>query len=69
MPSMTTSRVRRRDQQGREHVVRVEKAGARRQLTCCSCDWRRNAQFLPWLKAQEHLAQEHRATVDPAVEG
>lgn len=24
-----------------------------------------NAQFLPWLKAEEHLAEEHQATVDP----
>ena len=26
-----------------------------------------SAQFLPWLKAQEHLAEAHQATVDPTA--
>ena len=67
MPSMTTSKVRRWDQHGREHVVRVEKSGIQRQLSCSTCDWRKNAQFLPWLKAEEHLTQAHQATVDPTA--
>ncbi|MEV0324343.1 hypothetical protein ACIBKX_04280 [Streptomyces sp. NPDC050658] len=67
MPSMTTSKVSRWDQHGREHVVRVQKAGVQRQLTCDTCGWARKVQFLPWLKAEEHLAEEHQATVDPSV--
>ncbi|MEU8955351.1 hypothetical protein AB0C93_13700 [Streptomyces sp. NPDC048518] len=66
MPPTTTSRVRRWDQHGREHVVQVQKAGGQRQLSCATCGWRRKAQFLPWLKAEEHLAEEHQATVDPS---
>ncbi|MEU6848088.1 hypothetical protein ABZ930_40160 [Streptomyces sp. NPDC046716] len=69
MPHMTSSKVSRWDQHGRGHVVRVEKAGMQRQLTCETCGWRRTAQFLPWLKAEEHLEQEHQATVDPAAGG
>jgi hypothetical protein len=38
-----------------------------RQLSCGTCDWRKNAQFLPWLKAEEHLTQAHQATVDPTA--
>ncbi|MFJ8075030.1 hypothetical protein ACIQ7Q_14130 [Streptomyces sp. NPDC096176] len=68
MPSMTTSKVARWDQHGREHVVQVKKAGVQRQLTCSTCDWRKNAQFLPWLKAEEHLAEAHQATVDPTAQ-
>jgi hypothetical protein len=64
MPSSTTSKVSRWDQHGREHVVRVQKAGAQRSLTCDSCGWHKGAQFLPWLKAEEHLTDAHRATVD-----
>lgn len=67
MPSTTTSKVSRWDQQGREHVVHVQKAGMQRSLTCGSCDWVKNAQFLPWLKAEEHLAEAHQATVDPTA--
>ncbi|MBW5422893.1 hypothetical protein GKQ77_15185 [Streptomyces sp. BG9H] len=63
----TTSRVRRWDQHGREHVVEVQKAGMQRQLKCGTCGWRRKAQFLPWLKAEEHLVREHQATVDPSA--
>ncbi len=40
-----------------------------RQLSCGTCGWRRKAQFLPWLKAEEHLAREHQATVDPSGPG
>ncbi|MER5945166.1 hypothetical protein ABT127_03795 [Streptomyces sp. NPDC001904] len=65
MSDMTSSKVSRWDQHGRGHVVRVEKAGMQRQLTCDTCGWRRTAQFLPWLKAEEHLEQAHQATVDP----
>ncbi|MFJ2646691.1 hypothetical protein ACIO1C_08210 [Streptomyces sp. NPDC087420] len=66
MPSTTTSTVRRWDQHGREHVVRVQKSGVLRSLICDTCDWRINAQFLPWLKAEEHLTEAHQATVNPA---
>ncbi|MFI5767649.1 hypothetical protein ACIA74_03715 [Streptomyces sp. NPDC051658] len=66
MPSMTTSKVRRWDQHGREHIVHVRKSGVRRQLSCDTCGWSERVQFLPWLKAGEHLADAHRATVDPA---
>ncbi|MFJ8827071.1 hypothetical protein ACIREE_35545 [Streptomyces sp. NPDC102467] len=68
MAEMTSSKVSRWDQHGRAHVVRVEKAGIQRHLTCETCGWHRNAQFLPWLKAQEHLEREHQATVDPGSE-
>ncbi|MEJ8657206.1 MULTISPECIES: hypothetical protein [Streptomyces] len=65
MPSTTSSKVSRWDQHGREHIVRVQKAGVQRSLTCDTCGWRKGAQFLPWLKAEEHLADAHQATVDP----
>ncbi|MEV7900642.1 hypothetical protein [Streptomyces anulatus] len=67
MPSITSSKVSRWDQHGREHVVLVRKSGMTRQLTCSTCAWRRSAQFLPWLKAEEHLAEAHQATVDPTA--
>ncbi|WP_433397512.1 hypothetical protein [Streptomyces sp. CA-146814] len=67
MPSIITSKVTRWDQHGREHVVRVRKSGIARELTCATCGWRRSAQFLPWLKAQEHLTEAHQATVDPTT--
>ncbi|MFD3791710.1 hypothetical protein [Streptomyces cyaneofuscatus] len=67
MPSITSSKVTRWDQHGREHVVRVGKSGMSRELTCSTCGWRRSAQFLPWLKAQEHLTEAHQATVDPTA--
>ncbi|MEV1019087.1 hypothetical protein [Streptomyces sp. NPDC050264] len=69
MPQTTGSSVSRWDQHGRGHVVRVERSGVQRQLTCETCGWRRSAQFLPWLKAQEHLEREHQATVDPSASG
>ncbi|MGW1884886.1 hypothetical protein [Streptomyces sp. NPDC001970] len=69
MPSTTSSKVSRWDRHGREHVVRVQKAGIQRALTCDTCGWRKSAQFLPWLKAEEHLAEAHQATVDPAGTG
>ncbi|GHH87000.1 hypothetical protein GCM10018793_61060 [Streptomyces sulfonofaciens] len=68
MPEMDASRVSRRDGDGREHTVRVQRTGARRVIECETCGWHRPAQFLPWLKAEEHLAQTHRATVDAAGE-
>ncbi|MER5182174.1 hypothetical protein ABT009_28100 [Streptomyces sp. NPDC002896] len=68
MPSMTTSKVSRWDQHGREHIVRVRRAGVQRSLVCDTCGWRKGAQFLPWLKAQEHLAEAHQATLDPSAE-
>ncbi|MFW6690354.1 hypothetical protein [Streptomyces sp. MAR4 CNX-425] len=63
MHAMANSRVTGIDPAGAEHTVRVTGAGARRRLECGSCEWSRSAQFLPWLKAEEHLAQEHRAAV------
>jgi hypothetical protein len=68
MHGMATSRVTGKDADGREHTVRVAGAGTRRRLTCGSCDWSRSAQFLPWLKAEEHLTEEHGAVV-PADSG
>lgn len=67
MASTTHSKVSRWDQHGREHVVQVTKSGVQRLLTCGTCGWRKGAQFLPWLKAQEHLAEAHQATVDPSA--
>lgn len=61
MHAMATSRVTGTDPDGREHTVRVTGTGARRKLECGSCDWSRAAQFLPWLKAEEHLAEAHDA--------
>ncbi|MEU1459276.1 hypothetical protein ABZ467_01070 [Streptomyces sp. NPDC005727] len=62
----STSKVSRWDRHGREHVVRVRRAGVQRTIGCDTCGWSRSAQFLPWLKAEEHLAEAHQATVDPA---
>ncbi|MDX3576798.1 MULTISPECIES: hypothetical protein [unclassified Streptomyces] len=69
MPESNTSKVSRFDQHGRRHVVRVRRAGVQRTVDCETCGWRTGAQFLPWLKAQEHLAQAHQATVDPSGGG
>ncbi|MFE7929688.1 hypothetical protein ACFU6S_13250 [Streptomyces sp. NPDC057456] len=66
MLEINTSKVSRWDQHGREHVVRVRRAGVQRTIRCDTCGWRKGAQFLPWLKAEEHLAEAHQATVDPA---
>ncbi|MFF7351385.1 MULTISPECIES: hypothetical protein [Streptomyces] len=63
----STSKVSRWDHHGREHVVRVLRTGVQRTIRCDTCGWRRGAQFLPWLKAEEHLAEVHQATVDPAT--
>lgn len=65
MSSITSSKVSRWDQHGREHTVRIRKAGVQKALTCDTCGWRKAAQFLPWLKAEEHLTDAHQATVDP----
>jgi hypothetical protein len=67
MLEIKTSKVSRWDQHGREHVVRVEHTGVRRTIRCDTCGWNKSAQFLPWLKAEEHLADEHQATVDPSA--
>ncbi|MGY5101469.1 hypothetical protein ACWC19_12830, partial [Streptomyces sp. 900105245] len=40
----TTSKVSRWDQHGREHVVRVQRAGVQRTIRCDTCGWRRGAQ-------------------------
>ncbi|MDQ0990816.1 hypothetical protein [Streptomyces sp. V3I7] len=64
--SITTSKVSRWDQHGREHVVRVRRTGIQRTISCDTCGWQLTTQFLPWLKAQEHLAEAHQATVDPS---
>ncbi|GAA3497976.1 hypothetical protein GCM10019016_050790 [Streptomyces prasinosporus] len=61
------NKVSRWDLHGREHVVRVRRTGVQRTLSCDTCGWRRGAPFLPWLKAREHLADAHQATVDPAA--
>ncbi|MFF7276537.1 hypothetical protein [Streptomyces griseorubiginosus] len=66
MVQTSTSKVSRWDQHGREHVVQVLRKGPQRMISCGTCGWRRAAQFLPWLKAQEHLAEAHQATVDPS---
>ncbi|MET8450715.1 hypothetical protein [Streptomyces sp. NPDC005209] len=66
MQQINTSKVSRWDQHGREHVVRVRRTGVQRTISCDTCGWRKSAQFLPWLKAEEHLAEAHQATVDPA---
>jgi hypothetical protein len=68
MPEMDSSRVSRQTRDGRAHTVRVQRTGARRVIECDTCGWHQPAQFLPWLKAEEHLAQAHQATVDPSVE-
>ncbi|GGS04113.1 hypothetical protein GCM10010269_48710 [Streptomyces humidus] len=65
MPENDASRVTRFDGHGRQHVVRVRRAGVQRTISCDTCGWRQGAQFLPWLKAERHLAEAHRATVDP----
>ncbi|WBB59454.1 hypothetical protein O7599_28380 [Streptomyces sp. WMMC500] len=62
MQDRASSRVTGTDPDGHDHTVHVTGAGARRKLQCESCDWNRAAQFLPWLKAEEHLAEAHRAT-------
>ncbi|MFI2367225.1 hypothetical protein [Streptomyces sp. NPDC018833] len=76
MVSMTTSKVSRWDGHGREHVVRIQRSGVQRLLRCDTCGWRRSVRFSPWLrrwyprpwlKAEEHLVQEHQATVDPTA--
>jgi hypothetical protein len=67
MLEINTSRVTRWDQHGREHTVRVRRSGVQRTIRCDTCGWRKGAQFLPWLKAEEHLAEAHQATVDPTA--
>ena len=66
MVQTSTSKVSRRDRHGREHAVQVLRKGPQRMISCETCGWRRAAQFLPWLKAEEHLAEAHQATVDPS---
>ncbi|WP_405688058.1 hypothetical protein [Streptomyces sp. NBC_00057] len=58
------SALSRWDQHGRELIVHVTKSRMQRQLNCDTCGWRKGVQFLPWLKAEEHLAEAHQATVD-----
>jgi len=67
MLQINTSKVSRWDQHGREHVVHVQRTGAHRVMSCDTCGWQKKVQFLPWLKAEEHLAEEHQATVDPTA--
>ncbi|MFI5566709.1 hypothetical protein ACIA6T_04885 [Streptomyces sp. NPDC051740] len=66
MSQIDTSKVSRWDLHGREYIVRVQRTGVQRTIRCDTCGWRRGAQFLPWLKAQEHLTEAHQATVDPS---
>ncbi|MEW2078330.1 hypothetical protein ACFZAG_13420 [Streptomyces sp. NPDC012403] len=66
MPQIDTSKISRWDLHGREHVVRVQRTGVQRTIRCDTCGWRGGARFLPWVKAQKHLAEEHQATVDPS---
>ncbi|WP_330457740.1 hypothetical protein OIB37_12970 [Streptomyces sp. NBC_00820] len=65
--SNSTSKVSRWDQHGREHVVQVRRTGIQRTISCDTCGWHKAVQFLPWLKAEEHLAGAHQATVDPSA--
>jgi hypothetical protein len=67
MLQINSSKVSRWDQHGREHIVHVTRTGAQRLMNCDTCGWRKKVQFLPWLKAEEHLAEEHQATVDPTA--
>ncbi|MFI8927474.1 hypothetical protein ACIG3E_07340 [Streptomyces sp. NPDC053474] len=67
MRTTATRKVSRWDQHGRGYVVRLHRAGVRRQLVCDTCGWRARARFLPWLQAEEHLERVHQATVDPAA--
>ncbi|WP_329344364.1 hypothetical protein OG866_29885 [Streptomyces sp. NBC_00663] len=66
MQQINTSKVSRWDQHGREHVVQVLRKGPQRTIRCDTCGWKQAAQFLPWLKAEEHLTQAHQATVNPS---
>jgi len=43
----------------------VLRKGPQRTIRCDTCGWKKAAQFLPWLKAEEHLAEAHQATVNP----
>ncbi|WP_459182961.1 hypothetical protein [Streptomyces sp.] len=61
----TTSTVRGSDPRGRQHIVRVTSRGSARRLECDTCGWVRSAQFLPWLKARDHLAEAHGAEAAP----
>lgn len=67
MRTTATRKVSRWDQHGRAHVVRLHRAGVRRQLVCDTCGWHARARFLPWLQAEEHLERIHQATVNPAA--
>ncbi|MFJ2903190.1 MULTISPECIES: hypothetical protein [unclassified Streptomyces] len=67
MTDISTSKVSRWDQHGQQHVVQVRRHGPQRTIHCDTCGWQKGAQFLPWLKAEEHLAREHQATVDPSA--
>ncbi|KES05588.1 hypothetical protein BU52_18880 [Streptomyces toyocaensis] len=67
MPQTDTSKVSRWDLHGRVHIVRALRTGVQRTIRCDTCGWRTGAQFLPWLKAQEHLEAAHQATVDPTA--
>lgn len=69
MQPMQSSKVSRWDQHGREHIVHVSRSGVQRALVCETCGWHRGAQFLPWLKAEEHLVEAHQADVDPSAGG
>lgn len=61
-------KVSRWDLHGREHVVRVHRTGVQHTLSCGTCGWRSGSRFLPpRARAQEHLAEAHQATVDPAA--
>ena len=59
--SSTTSHVTGTDTAGRAHTVRITRSGAARALHCETCGWSQRAQFLPWLKARDHLAEAHAA--------
>lgn len=67
MTQTDTGSVCRWDQHGRRHVVRVRRTGTQRTIRCDTCGWRTAAQFLPGLKAEEHLLLAHQATVDPTA--
>ncbi|GGZ72450.1 hypothetical protein ACFOOM_01505 [Streptomyces echinoruber] len=64
------SEIGRWNRHGRRHVVHVRRTaglpllGAL--LDCATCGWRQRA-LLPGPRAEEHLAEAHQATVDPAA--
>lgn len=58
----TTSTIRAHDERGREHAVRIAQGYANtRYVVCDTCGERRSAYFAARHKAEDHLAETHRA--------